>query len=124
MEPSNRIFLWMFVIASLLGAGLLCGLLIGPPLTDPWLVQLYFAAGALGALVYLFVIAIAAYIWGPHATDKESESRGKAVFDAITKIVPPIATLILGYYFGLQKAPSTDPPPDPPRAEAQTGEKG
>ncbi len=108
-NSNNKMFVVVFLVVSALGAGLMLGLLGGKPFEDnSWLSQLYFAAGTLGALAFILIVAMAMYVWGPAAGGTETETRGKVVFEAITKIVPPLVTLILGYYFGLQgQMPST-----------------
>lgn len=60
------------------------------------LMRLFFAMGILTGLGLLFAFAITVYIWGPTG----SNGAGKEVFDACVKVIPPIITLILGFYFG------------------------
>ena len=66
-------------------------------------IRLYFAMSILTGLGLLFAFAITVYIWG----QTNSNGAGKEVFDACVKVIPPIITLILGYYFGTaSKKPS------------------
>ena len=63
--------------------------------------KLFFASGVLIGLALLFVFSIAVYVWGPPPAANGTEPPGKVVFDACVKVIPPIITLILGYYFGV-----------------------
>jgi cytochrome c biogenesis factor len=54
--------------------------------------QLHFAAASLTGLMLIFSLSMAMAYWG--------RDKGKEVFDTTKTIIPPIATLILGYYFG------------------------
>jgi hypothetical protein len=60
--------------------------------------RMYFAYGALMTMAILLVIAAALYV------ASEGEGSAKEVFDSFTKILPPIATLVLGYYFGTTRS--------------------
>ena len=62
--------------------------------------KLLFAAGVLTGLALLFAFSITVYVWGPSSAANGAEPPGKVVFDACVKIIPPIITLVLGYYFG------------------------
>src|SRR5262249_187384 len=64
--------------------------------------QLHFAAVTLTGLGLLFALAMAMYYWSP-----KDHTPAKEIFDACKTIIPPIITLILGYYFGREKG-STD----------------
>jgi len=74
--------------------------------------QLHFAAATLTGLGLIFVLAMAMHYWGH--PEKQS---AKDIFDACKTIIPPIITLILGYYFGKEKVG-----PQPPTGQA--GSKG
>jgi hypothetical protein len=85
--------------------------------------RLFFAAGVLIVLSFLLVLGIACLVWGPPATDN-GEAPGRVVFDSLIKIIPPIMTLVLGFYFGqsTQKPPETRPtPPTLPAGAAASG---
>jgi heme/copper-type cytochrome/quinol oxidase subunit 2 len=58
--------------------------------------QLHFAAVVLTGLGLLFALSMAMFYWD----NGDAESAGKQIFDAVKTIIPPIITLILGYYFG------------------------
>ncbi|QBQ55389.1 diguanylate cyclase domain-containing protein [Nitrosococcus wardiae] len=66
--------------------------------------RLYFAAGVLSVLAFLLILGIAVCTWGPSA-EKDGEAPGKLVFDSLIKVLPPIITLVLGFYFGQQAPP-------------------
>jgi amino acid transporter len=70
--------------------------------------RLYFAVGVLAALFLLLILAMLA------AVERNAGAAAQAVFDAFVKVVPPIMTLVLGFYFGqsgqaeVQRAPAQD----------------
>jgi hypothetical protein len=57
--------------------------------------QLHFAAVTLTGLGLLFALSMAMYYWGG-----DKSTAPQQIFDACKTIIPPIVTLILGYYFG------------------------
>lgn len=57
--------------------------------------RLYFAATVLAGLGIIFLESMAMYYWSSGSPDT-----GKEIFDACKTVIPPIATLVLGYYFG------------------------
>jgi Na+/H+ antiporter NhaA len=57
--------------------------------------QLHFAAAILTGLGLIFSLSMAMLVWGGE--------RGKEVFDACKTAIPPIVTLVLGYYFGRER---------------------
>jgi len=63
---------------------------------------LYFAAAVLSGLGLIFMQSMAMYYFSCDSGGciAGSENPGKEIFTACTQIIPPIATLILGYYFG------------------------
>lgn len=87
--------------------------------------KLYFAYGVLVAISILLIFASVVFIWGPAATPPNTESPGKAVFDAFIKILPPIATLVVGFYFGMgtQKSPVTEDKPSVVKKSETTDKK-
>lgn len=60
--------------------------------------RLYFAGVVLSGLGLLFLFAMGVYAFNP-TSDGEPE-RGKEILDTAKTIIPPIITLVLGYYFG------------------------
>ena len=82
--------------------------------------KLFLSFGALFGVVMLLLISAGLYIFNPPPAN--SENAAKNVFDTFAKVLLPIATLILGYYFGTgnMKASSTDPrPKEPPKEQQQ-----
>lgn len=56
---------------------------------------LHFAVGVLSVLVCLMVAASWVYLW----SDEHHLEEGKQIFEFSKIALPPIATLILGFYF-------------------------
>jgi len=77
--------------------------------------QLHFAAATLTGLSLIFCFSMAMYYWGVG----EQAGRAKDIFDSCKTIIPPIVTLILGYYFGreTEKKGKLDPDPPAPRID-------
>ena len=67
--------------------------------------QLFFASGTLSALAAIFVLAMAFY--GLSSEGDDGTSPGEDIFQACVQIIPPLATLVIGYYFGSSRG-STD----------------
>jgi hypothetical protein len=62
--------------------------------------KMYFAAAVLAFLAFIFMLAAILYGLGPEPTASSTDAPGKVIFDACVKIIPPMVTLILGFYFG------------------------
>lgn len=62
--------------------------------------QLHFAAVTLTGLGLIFVLAMAMYYFAPAGREAAAE----AIFDACKTVLPPIITLILGFYFGQENS--------------------
>lgn len=62
---------------------------------DPETRQLHFAAVTLSGLGLLFLLSMAMYYWSSN-----TNGPAKEIFDSSKTIIPPIVTLVLGYYFG------------------------
>lgn len=62
--------------------------------------RLYFAAGTLTGLGIIFTLSMAMYYWSTPPSLAGGVSPGKEIFEACMQIVPPIITLVIGYYFG------------------------
>lgn len=54
--------------------------------------KLSFAKYVLASLMFVFILASLSYLLVPN--------EGKIIFELTSHIVPPIVTLVLGYYFG------------------------
>ncbi len=67
--------------------------------------KLFFAAGVLAVLGFMLILSIAVYM--SLSQSNPAISAGKDIFDSMVKVVPPIITLVLGYYFGQQSAVKT-----------------
>jgi hypothetical protein len=68
--------------------------------TDYEALQMHFAAVTLTGLGILFALGMAMYYWTIVEPGSPQIQAGKEIFDAVKTVVPPIVTLILGYYFG------------------------
>jgi hypothetical protein len=60
--------------------------------------KLYLAFGVLFAIGVLLVVGAGLFALLP--APSSGDAPGKSVFDGFIKVLPPIATLVLGYYFG------------------------
>ena len=90
------------ILLTVIAAGLLIGVMVllsGKPMGFE-LSKLYFAVGVLTALGFVFVLGMLLYAFGPDAIPPATESPGKAIFDACVRLIPPIVTLVIGFYFG------------------------
>lgn len=106
---SARAIWIIFAIAAFAAAVLISNLFQPSGLTIPYDAQsyfevrkLFFAAGVLAVLALLLMLSIA--IYGGMGRDNPPNTAGKDIFDSMIKVVPPIITLVLGYYFGQQSA--------------------
>lgn len=70
--------------------------------------KLYLAFGVLFAIAILLLLAAAFYAFVP-APAGATEPPGKLIFENFSKILPPIITLVLGYYFGSTGSSSAKP---------------
>lgn len=66
--------------------------------------RLYFAAGTLIGLGILFALSMGMYYWENVSPSNNSSNAGKEIFEACLNVVPPIVTLVLGYYFGASES--------------------
>ena len=99
---NKQMFTLVFVLVTGLAGGIAYGLLRGGELK-----QLHFVVGVLACFAYIFVISIAAYMWGP-AAQGQSDPPGKLIFDTTAKVLAPLAALVIGYYFGTHEIAKTD----------------
>jgi hypothetical protein len=72
--------------------------------------RLYFAGVVLTGLGIIFLESMAMYFWGTQGKGTD-EDVGKNIFDACKTIIPPIATLVLGFYFGKSDNHGQSAPP-------------
>ena len=85
--------------------------------------RLLFAAGVLAVLAFLLVLGVVVYVASPVDTAKINPA-GKEVFDAFIKIIPPIITLVLGFYFGQIAKPTSEARPastEQPKTDQKKG---
>ena len=94
----NRSLITLSILAAVLAVGFMFAMFRGEPFKNFEMSRLYFAAGTLAVLAFLFLMAMIFYVFGPETSG--GEAPGKAVFDACVKVIPPIVTLIIGFYFG------------------------
>ena len=64
---------------------------------------LYFAAVILTALGLVFVIGMAMSYWDA-ASAGHKDGSGTEIFRQCLQVIPPIVTLVLGYFFGRQES--------------------
>ena len=68
--------------------------------------QLHFAAVVLTGVGVVFLTSMGMYYFdSPTGTNAPS----KEIFDTCVKVLPPIVTLVLGYYFGRREGESGEP---------------
>ena len=104
----REILLAMFLIMSLIAAGFMYAMFRGKPFDRFEMSRLYFAAGTMAVLGYIFILSMIFYALSP--SDATGEIPGKAIFDACIKVIPPIITLIIGFYFGAHSKASEQQP--------------
>lgn len=79
--------------------------------------RLYFAAVVLIGLGFIFIIAMSMYYFAP---DAQLAGVGKEIFTTCVTVIPPIVTLVLGYYFG--KAETQREPKLPAQGAGDNGQ--
>ncbi|WP_263770519.1 hypothetical protein [Propionivibrio soli] len=91
--------------------------------------KLFFAAGVLAVLAFILLLCVA--IYASLSTQNPANPAGKDIFDTMVKVIPPIMTLVLGYYFGQQSVvqstlnqPSTVQAKDITKDQGSTQQKG
>jgi uncharacterized BrkB/YihY/UPF0761 family membrane protein len=95
---------WLFVISLLVLAGLSAGVAkemfnVGV-MAEYEKSKMYFAAAVLAFLAFVFMLAMILYAFAPNTPQGAGEAPGKVIFDACVKVIPPMVTLIIGFYFG------------------------
>jgi len=96
----NTLFIVTVVIVSALAAFIAYGMFVVGTFDDPHKSRMYFAASILAFLAFIFLLSIIIYALGPEPASPNTESPGKIIFDSCVKIIPPVVTLIVGFYFG------------------------
>ena len=82
--------------------------------------KMYFAAAVLAFLAYIFMLSMIVYAFSPEHTSS-TEPPGKTIFDACIKIIPPLVTLIIGFYFGTSQG-TNQPPTSGKKIDRETKE--
>ena len=96
----ETLFVVTLIIISSLAAYVAYGMFAVGTMQEFEKSKMYFAAAVLAFLAFIFMLAIILYGLGPKPTDSNSDNPGKSIFDACVKVIPPIVTLIIGFYFG------------------------
>lgn len=108
MNP-HSMMKWVVAAAGVALIALVWTLFSGsaPPSTEAAAMQayfevrrLYFAAGVLGTLFFLLLVAVFCAVAPQDRTSSPDPHRGQMVFETLIQIVPPLMTLVLGFYFG------------------------
>jgi len=68
--------------------------------------HLYFGSVVLTSLTLVFVLGMAMYYFAP--AESTQAGRAKDIFDTLKQIIPPLLTLVLGFFFGKRFGPKTD----------------
>ena len=96
----ETLFVVTLIIISSLAAYVAFGMFAVGTMEEFEKSKMYFAAAVLAFLAFIFMLAIIFYGLGPEPKDSNSDNPGKSIFDACVKVIPPIVTLIIGFYFG------------------------
>lgn len=104
----NMLFVITLLVVAILAGGVAYGMFSVGVMAQFEMSKMYFAAAVLAFLAFIFLLAMIFYAMGPEAT-ASAEAPGRAIFDACVKVIPPLVTLIIGFYFGASqdKAPNT-----------------
>lgn len=104
----NMLFMVTLLVISALAGGVAYGMFAVGTMSEFEKSKMYFAASVLAFLAFIFLLAMIFYALGPEQSPPSTESPGKNIFDACVKVIPPIVTLIIGFYFGASqdKSPS------------------
>lgn len=60
----------------------------------------HFAAVILTTLALVFMLSMAMYYWSA----EDSTAAANKIFESCLQVLPPIATLVIGYFFGRREA--------------------
>lgn len=99
MTSNEKLLSLMIFVMGLLAAGFMYAMFRGGPFDSFEMSRLYFAAGTLVVIAWIFILSMIFYLLAPNSSPEGGP--GKAIFDSCVKIIPPIATLIIGFYFGV-----------------------
>ena len=116
----SRLLLWLFIILAVLAATLMSAMFSVAPRGDAEASRLYFAAGVLAFIAFIFLVAMLIYAFGGDGGADSDNTPGRVIFDSCVKVLPPIATLIVGFYFGAYHTGSRQPATGTPQVSAPT----
>lgn len=120
----NMLFVVTLLVVSVLAGGVAYGMFAVGTMSEFEKSKMYFAASVLAFLAFIFLLAMIFYALGPEPSHPSTESSGKTIFDACVKVIPPLVTLIIGFYFGAsQNNPSSPTVANPSATAAHTTEK-
>ncbi|MNO82126.1 hypothetical protein D3C76_733880 [compost metagenome] len=117
----NALFVITIVIVSGLAAYVAHGMFAVGTMSELEKSKMYFAASVLAFLAFIFMLSIIIYALGPEPTPPATESPGKLIFDSCVKIIPPLVTLIVGFYFGATQS-NIQTQPEPAAVVAPTSD--
>lgn len=83
--------------------------------------RLFFAAGVLPVLAFMLMLSFAVYF--RIGQEGNPINAGQEVFDSMVKVIPPIITLVLGYYFCRQIVSTRAMAKKAPSGAAQTSKE-
>lgn len=96
----------VFAAGELVVILLMAGLILTVKGQDPEARQLYFGSVVLTAMALVFMLGMAMYYFAP---DEKYSERAAKIFEACVHIIPPLLTLVIGFYFG-KRSEATPPP--------------
>jgi heme/copper-type cytochrome/quinol oxidase subunit 2 len=100
----NSVFLVTLFTVAVLAGGVAYGMFSVGTFDQFEKSKLYFAASVLAFLAFIFMLGMIFYAVGPEPSAAGSEVPGKVIFDACVKVIPPLVTLIIGFYFGASQS--------------------
>lgn len=109
----NTLFMITVIIVGSLAAYVSFEMFSMEASTDLRKSQMYFGASVLAFLAFIFLLSIVVYALGPESSSGNNESPGKVIFDSCVKIIPPLVTLIVGFYFGTHNVQSPNQQQEP-----------
>lgn len=74
---------------------------------DPDARQLYFGSVVLTGMALVFALGMAMYYFAP---DESYAARASKIFEAVVHIIPPLLTLVIGFYFGKRSEAANSAP--------------
>lgn len=123
MKSNEIVMSVMFLVMGLLAAGFMYAMFRGDSFDSFEMSRLYFAAGTMVVLAWIFILSMIFYFLAPGTSD--DAGAGKVIFETCVKVIPPIATLIIGFYFGVHSGTTQSAGmPKPEGASAATGVGG